>query len=229
MISVLIPYRSTHRIREKSFDWLIRRYKKIFPAMQICVRDSETEVFNRSKARNNAFNESSGDVLLVADADTIPMPEELLAAQQKLEAGAPWVIPYGTYYNLGVEATQRILRNPVDDDIIFDDEECEHIIQSTAGMLMMPRRAWNLVDGYDERFEGWGYEDNSFQLSLDTVVGKHERIEWGRGIHLWHPAPETVRFEQPMIHHNRQLYEQYVRASRRPEYMRRLIDERLHV
>lgn len=227
--SVLIPYRPTHRIRAKSFEWLLRRYKKHFPNVQICVADSTEEEFNRSQARNLAYRDAEHDMLLIADADTVPEPLFILRAIDMVIDGAPWAIPYDTYYNLGVDATIRTLKQWPDEAVVFDDSECEHIIQSTAGMLVVPRAAWEEVDGYDEHFTGWGYEDNAFQLCLDTLVGKHVKVDGGRGIHLWHPAPETVRFDQPNIAHNRQLYEQYKRLSRNPDRLRRYIDERLHV
>ena len=227
--SVLIPYRPTHRIRVKSFDWILRRYEKLLPEAELCVADSSDEEFSRSEARNNAYALATTDILLVADADTVPERDAILSGIELLDKQVPWVVPYSTYYNLGVDKTQEILKHGPHLDIEFEEADCEHIVMSTAGMLLMRRSAWETVGGYDERFIGWGYEDNAFQLALDILVGRHERVHDGRGIHLWHPEPETVRFNQPMIQHNKQLFDQYVRASRRPERMRKLVDERLHV
>ena len=227
--SVLIPYRPSHRLRAKTFDWITRRYKKLLPEAELCVADSNDEEFSRSQARNNAFSLATTDILLVADADTVPERDAILRGIELLDQQVPWVVPYDTYFNLGVEKTQEILKHGPHLDIEFKNEDCEHIVMSTAGMLLMRRSAWETVGGYDERFIGWGYEDNSFQLALDVLVGRHVRVHEGRGIHMWHPAPETVRFAQPMIDYNRRLYEQYVKASRNPERMKRLVDERLHV
>ena len=56
-----------------------------------------------------------------------------------------------------------------------------------ALIQIMPREAFELVGGMDERFRGWGGEDVSFMRALDTLYGKHRTFN-GPVYHLWHPT-----------------------------------------
>ena len=57
-----------------------------------------------------------------------------------------------------------------------------------ALIQVMPREAFEVVGGMDERFDGgWGGEDVSFLHALDTLYGKHKTMPNGV-IHLWHPS-----------------------------------------
>ena len=220
-LSVLIPYREDGGRRDQIFDWILDRYAALLPDAEICIgMDRKNHEFSRSAARNDAYEQANYWYLLVADADTIPEPEAIAHGINMLRDGSPWVIPYSIYYNLGEAKSNEILQSEPESAIVFEADDCEHIINSTAGMLLMERSAWEEVGGYDERFIGWGYEDNAFQLALDTLRGPHDRVSFGRGIHLWHPAPEINRFNQPMIQHNRELYMHYMKQRGKPDRMR---------
>lgn len=226
-LSVLIPYREDGGRRDQIFEWILDRYAALMPDADICIgMDRKNHEFNRSAARNDAFEQADRRFLLIADADTIPEPDAITEGIQMILNGAPWVIPYGTYYNLSEEKSNEILRSEPESAIVFEDKDCEHIINSTAGMLLMERSVFAWMGGYDERFIGWGYEDNAFQVALDTLLGPHQRVESGRAIHLWHPAPETNRFKQPMIQHNRELYMHYMKQRGKPDRMRACMGKR---
>lgn len=51
--------------------------------------------------------------------------------------------------------------------------------------IAIPRKAWDLLGGFDERFRGWGFEDMAFQSAACALAGA-ERVE-GDVFHLWHP------------------------------------------
>jgi predicted glycosyltransferase involved in capsule biosynthesis len=197
------------------------RYSLLLPGVEIVIGPSE-EPFNRSAARNTAFAGSHGDVLLIADADTIFHADQILAAVEMVQKERTWVIPYAWYYNLSEEVTDNILELDPGETILepANPSLWEHKIVSWAGLLVMPREAFEEVGGYDERFEGWGFEDNAFRLALDTLWAPHQRIDWGYCLHLWHPVTKHDRFEQPQIETNRGLYMRYEAAHRDPARMR---------
>lgn len=220
-LSIIIPYGNPglDRRRDDLFEFVYSWWSFYLPDSQIithAVFDSDGG-FNRSASRNAAVAIADTRYLVIADADTICPPSALVQAFDYIDAQLPyasWVLPYGNknYYNLTKECTDNILNNgvkqqlPPEDLLIYD-----HKLQSWAGILCMTKSAFDAVEGYDERFIGWGYEDNSFRLCMDTLWSPHARID-SYCVHLWHDAPEEKRFNQPDIQHNKRLYDKYFSA-----------------
>lgn len=230
--SILIPWRSDDGHRERVLEWILRRYAVLYPEAQVVLGTNDEEPFNRGAARNDAAARADHDVFVIADADTICAEAGALPwAVEAVDAGlAPWVIPYAEeqYYNLSAGATESLLH--MDPDVRLAPNPrlasaWEHKITSWAGMLVMTRAAFEAVGGYDERFHGWGYEDNAFRHAMDTIVGLHKRLE-GSAWHLWHPIAEGTNFDQPHIVENRRLYRRYCDATGRPSDMRQVVQDR---
>lgn len=208
-------------------DWLYARYRKLFADWdaEIVVADNDENPFNRSAARNYAFYGSTGDILLIADADTLFHRDQIETAIQMIERGANWVIPYNTYYNMSEAATDNILALDPTETVVEPTSAAmwEHKIQSWAGLLVMPREAFAEAGGYDVRFSGWGYEDNAFRYAVDTMWGPHDRVTWGYALHLWHPVTAQNSFTSPSIETNRALYRDYESAAYSRDAMRRVL------
>lgn len=216
-ISVIVPWKDTGDIhRRRSWEWLRLRYENLLSYsfdVELVYGSNQSEPFSRGGSRNHLVKLSTADTLLIADADTVFNEDQIKDGVGLLEQGAPWVIPYdrGRYYNLTRQASadvvvkdpKRTIPEPT------NSEEWDHKLDSWAGLLLMTRSAFEKVGGYDERFIGWGYEDNAFRAAMDSVVGSHQRTSH-YALHLWHPAIETDNFGQPFIHHNRALYQSYV-------------------
>lgn len=217
-LSVLIPVGGildTDPWRKRSLNWLLQRYNKYGRALaeevEVCWGTSYQEPYNRSEARNNAFGQATGDILLIADADTVFHITQIQAGIKLIEEGAPWVIPYGLgrYYNLSQQATAAILDSPrgfIPEPT--DPDDWEFKLDSWAGLLLVSREAWLTVGGYDEEFIGWGFEDVAFRTALDLRVGPNQRTE-DYVLHLWHPVTEDTRFAQPYAKVNQARYLRY--------------------
>lgn len=210
-LSVIIPWNdSSDRWRARSFDWVVERYRALLPDAEMNIGHSEP--FNRGAARNSAVEQSTGDVLLIADADMVLQPAALQLGLQAIARGCAWVVLYqlGRYYNLTELESARIMAFAPDLEIREpqDAQRWDHKIDSWAGLLLVPREAFDKVGGYDEHFVGWGYEDNAFRAALDRKVGAHERVD-GFALHLWHPAPDSDTFGHPDIATNRERARRY--------------------
>lgn len=230
-LSVLIPFRSDDGWRDALLNWTIRWWQVNFPAVEIVVADTDHELFNRGAARNEAARHATGDVLVIADADTIPQADAVRASVELVASGeAPWVIPYdgapdGRYYNLSESATRRRLRfapdpaTPIGEP--WDPDDIEFKLVSWAGCLIVPAEGFWKAGGYPE-LELWGYEDDCARTAFDVMVGPHVRVP-GFAVHLWHECSNSDRFDNPGIAGNRAVYDEY-RSARSPQRMAQVID-----
>jgi len=119
--------------------------------------------------------------------------------------GAAWVIAHHIYWSLTSQFTDVILELPPETNNLGDfyaNSDWKMVDKSDAGVLVMTRDAYEAIEGYDERFNGWGYEDNAFASKLRKFWGPSERTK-GEVAHLWHPR--GLDFEQPHIKENEQL------------------------
>lgn len=205
-ISILIPWRDPRDGSErfKAADYVARRWKHQYPDAQIVFGDHDpTKPFNRAVARNAAFAQSFGDLVIISDADTITEKENVEEAISLLERGAPWVIAHRVYYSLTNECSQSIMSRPVYERIPSRIEyHWKMERKSEAGVLVMPRDAFV---GYNAYFQGWGYEDNEFAARTNGFVGNAERTN-GAVYHLWHERGDAD-FDQPHIEANKLLYD----------------------
>ncbi len=72
------------------------------------------------------------------------------------------------------------------------------------------------VNGFDEAYEGWGWEDDDLgrrALLVQPARGLAERLETARAVHLWHPSrareameatPNRARFEDGVVRQRRE-------------------------
>lgn len=212
MISILFPYRGDDGPRDQIFGHVLHWWKRHFPEAQICVGRNFDQPFNRGTARNDAYQQSTGQLLIVADADTMPTLTGVRDAIADVAEAQCWSLPYGEtrYYNLTQETTRYVLDRKL--DRIPEPTQFEHKVTSWAGCLVMTREAWETVGGYREDFTGWGYEDNYMALKLDTFWGPCHR-QASYCCHLWHPIAKENTFEQPTIGHNRALYQRALRGD----------------
>lgn len=224
--SVAIPFRSEDPQRKQILEWLLHRYTLLLPEAEVVVSSDGREGgadFNRARARNRALTMASHDMVVMADADTLFVPRKIREATRLIaQGGASWVFPFVTYYNANAAWTaQALTRSPAwtprEDEVAYD-----HRLRTTeAGFLVLTRAAIERVNGWDERFEVWGYEDRAITLALNTLWGDYSRLP-GFVVHLDHEGP---RFDSPGIEVNQRLHERYVRANANPQKMQALVHE----
>lgn len=215
-VSVLIPTGFKDRRRHEIYLWTTQRWMMLFPDFQICLgtcldpddpnKVAGPETYNRSEARNNAFQSADGEILIITDADTATSHQNVLDAVDLVSRTQSWVIAHRTYHSLTQEYTDALLQDRP--DVQLRPPFPSHWTmrnKSQAGVLVMPREAYETVEGYDERFNGWGYEDNAFAEKLDKKWSPALRTS-GEVVHLWHER--GLDFEQPHIKENEALYEE---------------------
>lgn len=81
-----------------------------------------------------------------------------------------------------------------------------------SGVAAVPRRLWEDVGGFDERFRGWGGEDIAFLAACWAMRRGFDRVP-GDLIHLWHPQSRTDCEESPTYPANDELMRRYQAAK----------------
>lgn len=223
MISILVPYAPSTPDRDRLWDWAEKRWSLI-PDAEILIgvpdRTGKPGDFNHPQAINRAAERASGDVFVIADADTVCNPDWLVAAVEKAREG-DWVLA-SHYVQLNERTTRDLLTQPADVHIEVKKKDTNWIGGSSwSGVVVVPRDAFELLDGSDERHLGWGFDDICFGLALDTLWKPHVRLD-GFVYHLWHPQSLGDTFGQTNTAQQRVLTEAYKKAIGDPEAMRRV-------
>lgn len=220
-VSILIPYQPDHGHRDILFNWVWKFYKMHMPDAELCTGKSRSKLFSRSQAINDAAKKAKGDIFVIVDGDIIYDPEIIVQSIKALDKSA-WVVPYSKFINLSEQQTQELLKaNPKCPTNI---EGPARKYNSVGGINVVPRKNFEKVHGFDERFVGWGREDDAFATAMNTLCGKYTRLP--RSIyHLWHPRVGTKG--NPNIEYNNELLKRY-KSEKTSQNIMKLIHEKGH-
>ena len=196
-VVVLVPWRPVERIRE--WNWRIVRPYLEHLGWPIYTGD-RPGTWSRSAACNAASKAAgSWEVAVVTDADTVPEVAPVREAVGIAIETAGGVRPHDNLWRLTKQGSMALARKGPG-AIRRNLTSGTHL---GGGLLVISREAWEAVDGFDERFQGWGHEDSFMGLSLVT------RASWsrvaGNAWHLWHPLPVKTT---PEYRTNRALLEE---------------------
>ncbi|WP_338452880.1 hypothetical protein R4Z09_14040 [Niallia oryzisoli] len=221
-VSILIPFKGDNGIRSAALQWVIRFYQNVIPEAEICIGENSDSFFNRCKAINAAAEKAPRNIFVLADADVIYDSDLLIESIHSLEK-AQWVIPFNRILDLSKEKTEETLKMEPFWPLVFADGNFNEykIDKMFAGKLnVFTREAFEKAGRYDERFLGWGFDDDAFLLAMNTLCGQF--VSLNRPIYLfWHPyvgADNNPHYKRNLI----RLY-RYQLASGNPIKMKKII------
>jgi cellulose synthase/poly-beta-1,6-N-acetylglucosamine synthase-like glycosyltransferase len=90
-----------------------------------------------------------------------------------------------------------------------------------GGAFAMRRDAFVGLGGWDERFLGWGGEDDALSYKLQRRRLSTVELDESAALHLWHPRPPARTLGQPHYRANQALLEGY-RSLDEPAFERLL-------
>jgi glycosyltransferase involved in cell wall biosynthesis len=169
--------------------------------------------FQLSRCRNEGVAVSSAPYLLFTDGDCILPPDHLRC---HLEFRRPGKLVAGDHYRFTEETSQRVTDDAIRSGVCFDWIPAKERRRLAGKALrawgyqllrlkMLPRLTGNnigvwradfeRVNGFDENFVGWGFEDRDLQRRLEMVGVRCMSILSRTAVcHLWHPpAPSFSR------------------------------------
>jgi glycosyltransferase involved in cell wall biosynthesis len=172
--------------RRLARTWVVDRYATLHPDWEL-IEGCCARPWSKGAALADGVNRATGDILVLADADSYVPVDTLERAVGIVEADPrKWVVPHGNVYRLKQDETLRV----------YDGAEAQRrqVVRPRytglpgGGIVVLSREVWDEVGGVDPRFQGWGGEDLTFGWVLCVLVGWYERL--GANLfHLWHPHP----------------------------------------
>lgn len=218
-VLVGVPWRpKPHRMYAHTLT--VDRYRTLLRDALIVDIDTDHETFCLAACRNKAVRlaEAGGhDVVVLADADTLPEREPLLEAVEQARYSRFVHLPYTEYRSLRKDGTtQRLTGRPL--------EDCNHLVVDGAcsGVYVTTPATWWAHGGQDERFLGWGGEDAAWYAAHTALLGAEPARHEGRVYSLHH---DSAVKEGDQYTANFALVYRYHRAQDDPAAMRALVAE----
>lgn len=224
-ISILLPYQPDNGPRDNNFNWIKKFYEVTMPEAELSIGLTSGGIFNISQAFNNAAKNATREILVFVAGDVVYDPA-IIEEAVKLLDNYLWIIPFRGVVNLSLDNTNRLLATepswPLNTSI--DDYYIDNLYERFGGkMMVMRRETFIAAGGYDERFVGWGGEDDAIIYALETLCGPYKKLE-NKVIHFWHPG--TGWSTAPNSDANMKLLIRYSNANGKKEAMQKLISER---
>ena len=214
-ISILIPFRPDGSPeRQRNFDWCVARWRAWLPDAELVIGDVGGERMSRAASRNEAFERSSGEVIILGDADTVATHvRQIITALNSLNGRRVWIFPFRRYAlstKIGAETICSQDPSAELDRLRMTGCVEGYFTSPTSGIWIMQREAWMAAGGFEESFgERWSFDDDWWRDCLNARWGKMERVD-GDVIHLWHEPshPLNRMLKSPDSLENRAIYDQ---------------------
>lgn len=217
---ILVPRRADNGHRDKLWDFC----KGYWATMDwpIYEGDHLEGPFNRSAGVNRAAA-LAGDweTALVIDSDVIVDTIATKQAVELAEKTGRQVFPFRDYRALNNQGAQKIMQGFQGGWMPFVKQTFK---DNRSACFAIPRRTWNKIGGFDERFIGWGFEDVAFAFAASAAAGNYLRLS-GDLWHLWHPKSTENNHQSKLYLANRDLCARYAEAMYSWEDMSALLSE----
>lgn len=223
-ISVILPWRSGDPGRERSLEYVRRRYADEHPSWQVVIGEVDPSLpWAKAAAIRVGLEKATGSLLVLADADV--WTDGVARAVDRVKGGvASWAVPHTQVVRLDQRMTTLVLNGQDFRPSGLDRRPYTGIV---GGGITVIRRELYEEAPLDSRFVGWGHEDEAAGHMWRCLAGQPWR---GRAKlwHLWHPAQPKL---SPAIgsRESKDLLNRYRSAAYDPRQMRRLIAEGLEV
>jgi hypothetical protein len=225
-IVFLVARREDKGHRDEVWAYCKARWERLFPDWPIYEGHHEEGLFNRSAAVNGAATDAGDwDVAIVLDSDVMLSKSWLQKAVKETIKTDKVTWPHTRIRNMGEDDAKRVLKTNRDFGDEIDQREIDLLVERTNPIswsccIVIPRSVYDALGGFDERFQGWGFEDMAFQSAVCGLFGWN-RLQ-GEIVHFWHPKSEDRIVSgqgrwtaTPEYRYNARLGRRYMIALRR--------------
>ncbi|MFT5610173.1 MAG: hypothetical protein ACI9LU_000665 [Polaribacter sp.] len=234
--SYLITYRESNPSRRRNLHYLLQQLC-LDPTLEIILveqdatsqfnNESQTNIkyifvenagrFNKSWGLNIAASHASCERLMFADSDMLISARALDEVAELMDDGTDAVNPYNVLVDLTQQESQLLLAQAHAVQINRTEEQLNR--QSIGqhppfcgGAFALTRGLYDSTGGMDERFEGWGAEDDAMSKRVDFFATKMVSLE-RMAYHLWHEPSEDASLHPQSYIRNLSLLSMYYERS----------------
>lgn len=219
-VRIIVPRRADRGDRDRLWTYCRNHWETELPEAEIVEGHHDAGPFNRSAAINAAAR-GDWDVAVILDADVVLAADQVRAAIDRARATDRNVVAFSRRRLLSRPGTLKILAGYRGSWSSFV-AGTQRTNVSTC--VVVTRALFDDVGGFDERFVGWGGEDNAFSDACRALRGRIERLD-GDAWHLWHRASPWRDHRLPEYVQAKALADRYAEASLSARRMRLLLAE----
>lgn len=187
---ILVPRRADDGPRDALWDWCRAWWEREQSHMPVIEGHHDDGLFNRSAAVNRAAALAGDwDVAVLIDSDVICDPQRIKDAVAQAHGTGKLVYPHHVRRDLDDRGSKMVMAGYAGNWGKFVKRQYPNMVSS---VVVIPRRLWDEIGGFDESFRGWGYEDTAFAAAAETFGEGSIRIP-GEVWHFWHPTAKEGR------------------------------------
>ncbi|RBP50646.1 glycosyltransferase [Arenicella xantha] len=155
--------------------------------------------FNKSWGLNIAAKHANCERLILADSDMLIDALALQEMSQLMAGDVDAINPYTALIDLDEHETQQLLSNASAvhierSDALLNRKSIGQNPPFCGGVFAVTRALFEVCGGMDERFEGWGGEDDAISKRVAHFASNMISLDH-QAYHLWHP-PSAPRLEE---------------------------------
>jgi len=219
-LSILVSFRATHPSRVAALAHVLAHYREL-PQVELVVVEQDVTpaalpafpdeakrlfvynpgAFNKGWGFNVAARQVERGLLLFLDADLLLAPRAVLQAVRLCRSRVVAANPFDRLIDLDATESQELCSGAQAVDFSRADGRTtrrdNEVLNFCGGAFVMRRDAFIALGGFDERFLGWGGEDDAMAAKLRRSGQVLGQVEGSTALHLWHAQDRGTTFDQP--------------------------------
>lgn len=173
--------------------------------------------FNKGWGFNVGVRHARFNAYAFGDADVIT-GDVVIDAIHYLAQGYQAVKPYRRLVDLDEAQSARVRAGefdwqPAPESQALNREGIGEFLVFAGGLFLMTRTGFARVGGWDERFLGWGGEDDAMSYKIERSRMPALELDARTAVHLYHPRPPESTSGQAHYASNLAVLDDYLRLS----------------
>ena len=223
MISFIVPYKEDNEERKSNLEFAKEYYSSLVPESEfILISQKDTETFfHKTRMYNEGAKKAKHNILCFLDCDTFVSEESIYKSFTLAQKDNNVIIGYnGVAIYLTLKAKNKISKLTYEKLLSFLPEDFKPELnnsndnynvantQAVGGCLVMNKKCFKDIGGYNPNFKNWGYEDteivrraNLIKKNVLSVNSKNPYL-----FHLPHDDDKAPRNAHEYYHDNEQDY-----------------------